>query len=156
MELVLLIGVQASGKSTFFKKRFVDTHVRINLDMLRTRSRERILFEACIQAKQPMVVDNTNPTEKDRARYITPAKKAGFKITGYYFQTAIQESIKRNRLRPYSQIIPIKGIAATCNRLELPNFQEGFDELYRVILLGRGKFGVKRSVESDTDAHSKK
>ena len=40
MELILLIGIQASGKSTFFKRRYCDTHVRINLDMLKTRHRE--------------------------------------------------------------------------------------------------------------------
>jgi hypothetical protein len=36
MHAILLIGLQASGKSTFFRERFSDTHVRINLDMLRT------------------------------------------------------------------------------------------------------------------------
>lgn len=85
MELVLLVGIQASGKWSFYKKQFADTHVRINLDMLRTRNRERIIFQACLQAKQPMVVDNTNPTKKDRARYIIPAREAGFKVIGYYF-----------------------------------------------------------------------
>ena len=37
MQVVILIGIQGSGKSTFCRKRFFDTHVRINLDMLRTR-----------------------------------------------------------------------------------------------------------------------
>ncbi len=31
MEMVLFSGIQAAGKSTFFKERFVDTHLRINL-----------------------------------------------------------------------------------------------------------------------------
>jgi predicted kinase len=39
MQLVILIGIQGSGKSSFFKERFVDTHIRINLDMLKTRRR---------------------------------------------------------------------------------------------------------------------
>lgn len=30
MEMVLFSGIQAAGKSTFFKERFVDTHLRIN------------------------------------------------------------------------------------------------------------------------------
>ena len=33
MEAVIFIGIQASGKSTFFKERFFNTHVRINLEM---------------------------------------------------------------------------------------------------------------------------
>ena len=54
------MGIQGAGKSTFFKERFFDTHVRINLDMLKTRHREAILLDACIRAKQRFVVDNTN------------------------------------------------------------------------------------------------
>jgi len=47
MEAVLLIGIQASGKTTFYRERFFDTHIRISLDMLRTRERERVLMNAC-------------------------------------------------------------------------------------------------------------
>ena len=36
MEAVLFVGLQASGKSTFYRERFFRTHVRINLDMLKT------------------------------------------------------------------------------------------------------------------------
>jgi predicted kinase len=39
VEAVILIGIQGSGKSTFFKEKFADTRVRINLDMLRTKNR---------------------------------------------------------------------------------------------------------------------
>ena len=48
------------------------------LDMLRTRNREAILVRACIEARQRFVVDNTNPTQADRARYVVPARAAGF------------------------------------------------------------------------------
>lgn len=51
MEAVILIGVQGAGKSTFFKQRFVDTHIRINGDMLKTKYREKLLVEACLKAK---------------------------------------------------------------------------------------------------------
>ena len=61
MEALIFVGLQASGKSTFYKERFFTTHLRINLDMLRTRHRERLLIGACLEAKQPFVVDNTNP-----------------------------------------------------------------------------------------------
>jgi predicted kinase len=35
MEAVIFVGIQGSGKSTFYNERFVDTHIRINLDMLK-------------------------------------------------------------------------------------------------------------------------
>ena len=61
MEAVILCGIQATGKSTFCHSRLYSTHIRLNLDMLKTRHREDVLFEACLRAKQPFVVDNTNP-----------------------------------------------------------------------------------------------
>ena len=70
MEAVIFVGVQGSGKTTLYLERFFTTHVRLSLDMLRTRNRERLLLDACIEAKQPFVIDNTNPTVEERARYI--------------------------------------------------------------------------------------
>lgn len=83
MELVIFIGLQGSGKSTVYKQRLVDTHIRLNLDMLRTRHCESLLFEACPAAKQPVVIGNTNPTIEERARYVLPAKAADFRVVGY-------------------------------------------------------------------------
>ncbi len=45
MEEVIFCGIQASGKTTFYRERFFDTHVRISLDLLRTRRREQLLLE---------------------------------------------------------------------------------------------------------------
>ena len=59
MTAVILIGIQASGKTTFYRERYFDTHVRLSLDMLKTRRREELLLEACITARQAFVVDNT-------------------------------------------------------------------------------------------------
>jgi len=42
MEMVLFIGIPATGKSTFYKERFFRTHVRVNRDMLRTARREEL------------------------------------------------------------------------------------------------------------------
>ena len=39
LELIILIGLQASGKSSFYKSHFVDTHVRVSKDLLRNNSR---------------------------------------------------------------------------------------------------------------------
>jgi predicted kinase len=82
VEAVVFVGIQASGKSSFYRARFFDTHLRINLDMLKTRHREQLLLHACIEAKQPFVVDNTNPTVEERARYIELASSGGFRVVG--------------------------------------------------------------------------
>jgi predicted kinase len=68
MEAIILAGIQGAGKSTFSRDRYWDTHIRINYDMLRTRHREKLLIEACLEAKQSFVVDATNPLMADRER----------------------------------------------------------------------------------------
>ncbi|WP_202945745.1 AAA family ATPase [Acetonema longum] len=132
MEAVIFIGIQAAGKSTFYQENFFKTHIRINLDMLKTRHRESILLDACIRGKQPFVVDNTNPTVEDRKRYITIVKNAGFTVTGYYFHSCIQESIRRNESRTGREAVPVPGIKSTYAKLQLPRQEEGFDALYFV------------------------
>ena len=134
MEAILFIGIQGAGKSTFFKERFFDTHVRINLDMLRTRRREEILLNACLQSGQPLVVDNTNPLPADRSRYLGPARAAGFRTIAYFFDAALRDAMQRNNLRPGKQKIPAPAVAAAFKKLVPPTAAEGFDEIYTVEL----------------------
>lgn len=143
MELLLFIGGQASGKSTFYQQRFRDTHVRINLDMLRTRHRETILLEAGLRMKQPLVVDNTNPTVADRARYIAAAKAAGFRVAGYYFALRLETALQRNAQREGRQRIPDKGVLTTYRRLQRPTWVEGFDALHYVRAVDGERFIVE-------------
>lgn len=143
MQVVILMGIQGSGKSTFYRKRFSDTHVRINLDMLRTRHRERTLFEACLACDQHVVIDNTNPTAADRARYIGPAKVVGAEITGYYFSSRVSEAMRRNVEREAAQRVPEKAILGTAGRFELPALSEGFEALFYVTCKGPGEFSVE-------------
>lgn len=129
MELVVFVGLQGSGKSTFYAHRFAETHVRINLDMLKTRYRETLIFEACLAGKQPMVIDNTNPTPEERARYIGPAKEHGFRVAGYYFRSKVEECKQRNLKRQPDRSVPLAGLLGTYKRMVLPTPSEGFDEL---------------------------
>lgn len=143
MEAVIFVGIPASGKSTFYLQRFFGTHVRINLDMLRTRRREKLLIEACIAAKQPYVVDNTNVTKEDRARYIAPAKAARFQVVGYYFRSSLGGSMERNRGRELGRVVPDKGVVAKYHRLQPPAPEEGFDRLYYVTMSDDGGYSVR-------------
>ncbi len=99
MQLIIFTGVQASGKSTFYQQSFYNTHLRINLDMLKTRHRENMIFEACLASKTKMLIDNTNPTREDRARYIGRAIDAGFEVISYYFETDLKSTLERNNQR---------------------------------------------------------
>lgn len=143
MEAVIFVGLQAAGKSTFYQQRFFNTHLRINLDMLKTRYRENLLLQACLEMKLPFVVDNTNPTIAERSRYLPLAKAARFWVTGYFFLPNLGESLRRNETRSGKEHVPSKGIAATYHKLQPPTLEEGFDKLYQVHAGEAGNFIVE-------------
>jgi predicted kinase len=144
VEAIIFTGIQGSGKSTFYYQRFFHTHCRINLDMLRTRRREDILINACIQAGQRFVVDNTNPTRESREKYIDVAQAADFRLISYYFIPVTEEALQRNAEREGRQRVPDKAIRATASRLEVPTSDEGFDEIYTARIDHLGVFQVER------------
>ncbi len=131
---ILLIGIQASGKSTFAARRFAETHVILNLDTLRTRAREARFFQDCLERRASFVVDNTNVSRAERARYLPPARGAGYRAIGYVFEAAIGPALERNARR--ERMVPPQAIRATRNRLEWPSLEEGFDELHFVRIAG--------------------
>jgi predicted kinase len=147
MEAVVFIGIQGSGKSSFYKERFFNSHVRINLDMLKTKYRQQLLFDACIAGKQPFVVDNTNVTAQARAKFIGPAKAAGFRVVGYYFRSDVKAALLRNSLREGVARVPDKGLLGTYKQLQLPRREEGFDALYYVQVNEAGEFIVEEWVD---------
>lgn len=117
MQLVVFCGIQATGKSTFYQQHFFHSHVRISLDLLRTRHREHRLLHLCLDTQMRCVIDNTNPTQAERAVYIQAARAAQFEVVGYFFQSVAAEALVRNQLRPLERQVPDKGIRATRNRL---------------------------------------
>lgn len=142
MQLIIFTGVQASGKSSFYLLNLYHSHLRINLDMLKTRHRENIIFEACSTSKTKMVIDNTNPTREDRARYIGRAKDAGFEVISYYFETDLNSTLERNCHREGKANIPEVGVRATFKKLEVPSLDEGYDEMFRVKIVGNREFSI--------------
>jgi predicted kinase len=149
VEAVIFVGLQGAGKSSFYRDRFFDTHLRLSLDMLRTRHRERRLLHACVEARQQFVVDNTNPTRAERQVYIAPARGAGFRVIGYYFQSRVEDCNRRNEQRPAARRVPLKGLLGTAGRMELPSLDEGFDELNYVRIDENGGFVVEEWRDED-------
>lgn len=145
MQMVIFIGAQASGKSSFYRQRFSDSHIRINLDMLRTRCRESILIKACFESSQSFVVDNMNSCIADRRKYFELCSRHCCdqpRVVGFYFQSSIENCIRRNQGRAVVEKIPDHAIAATVRKLELPSFNEGFDAL-RFVRIADGNFVVE-------------
>ena len=142
MEGIVFIGIQGSGKSSFFKERFFSTHVHISLDLLKTRHREQRMLNVCLDTDQRFVIDNTNPTRDERMKYLNATKAAQFRVVGYYFQSKVEDCLRRNSERKVDLRVPDVAILSTAKKLELPSLDEGFDQLFYV-RLEDGRFVVE-------------
>jgi predicted kinase len=144
MEIIIFAGLQASGKSTFFRTRFAATHVLVSKDLLRNNKqpsrRQQQLIEAALQAGSSVVVDNTNPTLADRAELIQSGRTYGAEIVGYYFEPQVKQSLLRNKQRTGKEKVPDVAIFATMKRFVPPTYQEGFDMLFSVSANDDGTF----------------
>jgi predicted kinase len=141
MEAIVLCGIQGSGKTTFYRERFLDTHVRVSMDLLRTRAREQAFFDLCLRTQQRFVVDNTNPTAADRRRYVEPARAAGFRVIGYLVE--VDAAVARARNDQRERRVPTSGVITTARRLIRPTPEEGFDELWHATAAPGGGWRVE-------------
>ena len=136
MECVILIGLPASGKSTFFRERFAGTHDHVSKDLLRNnrqpQRRQDQLIAASLASGRSVVVDNTNPSVAARAPVIALARKHGAEVVGYFFVTEAGDALRRNRGREGRERVPDVAIFTARKRLEPPTLAEGFDRLFSV------------------------
>ena len=146
-EVVLLVGLPAAGKSTFYQQRFAATHVHISKDLwpksADKAARQARELKAALSAGRSVVIDNTNPTVADRALVIAAAREHGAHVAGYYFAATARECVGRNRGREGKARVPDVAIFTTAKRLVVPAQSEGFDELYQVRIAGEGAFEVE-------------
>jgi predicted kinase len=143
MEAVVFCGVQGSGKTTLYRDRFAETHVRVSMDLLRTRGREEAFLRLCVESGQRFVVDNTNPTPTDRRRYIEPAAAAGFRVIGYLVEVDRSLALARNAGRTGRARVAVSGVLGTERRLLRPTLEEGFDELWHATAAPGGGWRVE-------------
>jgi predicted kinase len=138
MECVILIGLPASGKSTFFRQRFAGTHDHVSKDLLRNnrrpqRRQEQLIAESLASGRS-VVVDNTNPSVAARAPLIASARTHGAEVVGYFFVTEAGDALRRNRAREGRERVPDVAVFTVRKRLEPPTTAEGFDRLFSVRL----------------------
>jgi predicted kinase len=151
VELVILVGLQASGKSTFYRERFAATHEHVSKDLFpnnKNRNRRQAqLIAAALEKGSPVVLDNTSPTLEDRRAIIELGRAFGARIVGYYFEPDVRRCIERNRLREGREKVPDVAIYATASKLVPLSYPEGFDELLHV----RATDGSSFEVRADAD-----
>lgn len=145
-ECVVFVGLPASGKTTFFQRRFAATHVHVSKDLwsksVDKSARQARELRAALSAGRSVVVDNTSPAPADRAVIIAAARGHGARVIGFYFAAPTREAIGRNRGREGAARVPDVAIFTTAKRMVIPDKSEGFDELYRVAILPGGEYDV--------------
>jgi predicted kinase len=144
MEVAILIGLPASGKTSFFQARLAETHRQISKDLMPNvrdkNARQAQLMTQALRAGQSVAIDNVNAAREERAAVIALARAQGARVVGYYFESTTRESVGRNRGRQESARVPNVAIFTAAKRLVRPAREEGFDELWLVRTPKPGEF----------------
>ena len=132
-DVVILVGLPGSGKSTFARERF-PAHDYISKDAFPPGARDKqarqdAALRAALRAGRSALVDNTNVTIADRAAIIAIAREYGARVVGYFLDVPVREAIARNELREGRAKVPKVAIFTSAKRLVPPSLAEGFDEL---------------------------
>ena len=134
-EVVLLIGLQACGKTTFYLRELAPTHALVSKDAMprsaeRKSARQERELTALLSAGRDVCVDNTQPSRAERAAVIALARSHGARVVGYWWPPDPELSLVRNALR--ERPVPEVGLYAALARWEEPTASEGFDALTRM------------------------
>jgi predicted kinase len=134
LEIVLMMGLQASGKTTVVKARYASTHTVVSKDLLRrgrdVEARQRRLIEDSLAQGTSVVVDNTHASASSRATVMQMGRAAGARVVGIYMASSIEKCRERNSTRRGAACVPEVALRSTLKRLERPTLAEGFDELW--------------------------
>lgn len=152
-ELVILVGLQASGKTTFYRRTLAATHRHVSKDNFRNarrpQRRQLRLIEEALAGGVSVAVDNTNPSDEEWRPLVALARTYGARVVGYWFEPDLTGCLERNAARAGKARVPDVGLYATLKRLSRPRLEAGFDRLYAVGLDGAGGFEVRVMDERD-------
>ena len=114
--LIIMMGIQGSGKSTFCDLFLADGYDRVN-----TYDKARAAFDGGAD----VIFDAINSRHTERADCISVAKAAGYRVIGYCLDRDIEDCVASSK-------VARDEIYATFESFEMPDVDECYDELYRV------------------------
>jgi predicted kinase len=145
--VAVLVGLQGSGKTTFYRQVLAATHAHVSKDNFRNARRRQLrqlqLIDEALEEGRDVVVDNTNPSPEEWRPLIEAARQHGARVACYWFPPDVTGSLERNAVREGKARVPEVGVYATLGRLRRPLLADGFDALFVVGFDGRGGFEVR-------------
>ena len=99
-EMVILVGYQAIGKTTFAENKFVPHgYIRIDGDSLKTPAKMIKESEKQLKIGKSVVIDATNGKKENRELFINLAKKYNVFVRCFVFNTSIETAMEWNTKR---------------------------------------------------------
>ncbi|WP_208036124.1 ATP-binding protein [Streptomyces cyanogenus] len=147
-DVAVLVGLQASGKTSFYAQCLSDRYALVSKDLFpraarnKQRRQMRLLAEH-LTAGRAVAVDNTNPSPQEWGPLVEAAHAHGATVTAYWFPPDAAASLRRNAGREGRDRVPDVGVLATLKRLRMPTAADGFDAVHEVRFDGRGGFEVR-------------
>lgn len=140
MNTIILIGLPASGKSTYAEKIKNNNTIVLSSDSIRKeiygdesiQGNPKEIFDTlysrmrlALSENKDVIVDATNINIRDRSLSINIAKEFNSDIEAVVFETPIEECKKRNLKR--KRVVPDFVYDRMSNKYEEPTLKEGFN-----------------------------
>ena len=136
MELIIFVGIQGAGKTTYYHANFAATHVHVSKDLMagaRSRTdKQTVMLHEALAAGRSVVVDNTNPTPAVRAPLIAIGRHYGARVIAIWFPVPVKTALARNSGREGKARVPNVAIFSTSKKIVQPTLDEGFDEIRQI------------------------
>jgi predicted kinase len=105
--VIMVIGVQGAGKSTW------------------TRN-------SLSEVRDVIYVDYSFATRRSRSRVIEIAKTAGVEVSVVWIKVSLETALSRNKRRPADEVVPDDAVENVFKVFEAPSLSEGFHEVIMV------------------------